>query len=87
MGQMAAGMMSAGQPPARQMLMPAACRPATEKPPQLLALEDGPVEDIGASAPVPEPPQAGAAASVPDAGAKGVPATLAALKGAVENSL
>ena len=81
-GQMAAGMMSAGQPPARQSVTPAASCTAREKPQPLLALEDGRVEDTGASV---AEPQVVAATAVPDAGANGVAKTLAALKGAVHS--
>ena len=91
-GQMAAGMMAAGSH-VGQRTHSSVAAPATpaEKPPKvLLALEDGPVEDVPAAAPCAEMSEP----SVPfpsktrsDGGAANVAASLAALKGAVASQV
>ena len=88
-GQMAAGFMSGGAHMGHRMPSPVpSVAPPLGKPNKLLALEDGQVDDVATSVPVPEmsqQPVPCTVKTVADEGPANVTSTLAALKGVVNS--
>ena len=91
-GQMVSGMMAGGSHLGQRphSSVPPVATPAEKSPKVLLALEDGPVEDVPAAVPPAEmskPSFALPSKTISDEGAANVAASLAALKGAVASQV